>query len=99
MDTLDSYDELPYDSLPLPETKPDLLAAVATLHGFDAHDPTQARILALGCASGGNLIPLAWRWPGAECVGVELSRVQAEAGAVFIRLLVLSNIRIVHGGL
>ena len=99
MDTLASYDELPYDSLPLPETQPDFLAAVAKLHGFDAPDPAQARILELGCAAGGNLIPLAWRWPGAECVGVELSRVQAEAGTDFIRRLGLFNARIVHGDL
>ncbi len=82
MDTLASYDELPYDSLPLPETQPDFLAAVARLHGFDAPEPSRSRILELGCAQGGNLIPLAWRWHGSDCVGVELSRVQAEAGAV-----------------
>jgi SAM-dependent methyltransferase len=99
MDTLASYDELPYDSLPLPETQPDLLAAVAKLHGFDAPEPGRARILELGCASGGNLIPLAWRWPESECVGVELSRVQAEAGADFVRCLGLINARIVHGDL
>lgn len=99
MDTLASYDELPYDSLPLPETQPDFLAAVARLHGFDAPDPGRARILELGCAQGGNLIPLAWRWPESRCVGVELSRVQAEAGAAFIRHLGLSNVRIVHGDL
>ncbi len=99
MDTLPSYDELPYDSLPLPETQPDFLAAVARLHGFDAPDPTRARILELGCAQGGNLIPLAWRWPESECVGVELSRVQAEAGAAFIQKLGLPNVRIVHGDL
>ena len=99
MDTLASYDELPYDSLPLPETQPDFLAAVAKLHGFDAPDPSRARILELGCASGGNLIPLAWRWPESECVGVELSRVQAEAGAAFIAALGARNVRIVHGDL
>ncbi len=99
MDTLASYDELPYDSLPLPETQPDFLAAVARLHGFDAPEPGRARILELGCAQGGNLIPLAWRWPESRCVGVELSRVQAEAGAAFIRHLGLSNVRIVHGDL
>jgi SAM-dependent methyltransferase len=99
MDTLASYDELPYDSLPLPETQPDFLAAVAKLHGFDTPDPSQARILELGCAQGGNLIPLAWRWPDCECVGVELSRVQAEAGAAFIQALGLSNARILHGDL
>src|SRR5574340_492176 len=99
MDTLASYDELPYDSLPLPETQPDFLAAVARLHGFEAPDPRGARILELGGAQGGNLIPLAWRWPDSDCVGVELSRVQAEAGADFIRRLGLSNVRIVHGDL
>jgi SAM-dependent methyltransferase len=99
MDTLPSYDELPYDSLPLPETQPDFLAAVAGLHGFDAPDPARARILELGCAQGGNLIPLAWRWPGSDCVGVELSRVQAQAGAEFIARLGLANVRIVHGDL
>jgi SAM-dependent methyltransferase len=99
MDTLASYDELPYDSLPLPETQPDFLAAMAKLHGFDAPDPRRARILELGCAQGGNLIPLAWRWPESDCVGVELSRVQAEAGAAFIERLGLPNVRIVHGDL
>lgn len=99
MDTLASYDELPYDSLPLPETQPDFLAAVARLHGFDAPDPRRARILELGCAQGGNLIPLAWRWPESECVGVELSRVQAEAGMAFIQRLGQPNARILHGDL
>jgi SAM-dependent methyltransferase len=99
MPTLASYDELPYDSLPLPETQPDFLAAVARLHGFEAPDPTHARILELGCAQGGNLVPLAWRWPESVCVGVELSRVQAEAGAAFIQRLGLPNVQIVHGDL
>ncbi len=99
MDTLTRYDELPYDSLPLPETQPDFLAAMAKLHGFDAPDPERSRILELGCAQGGNLIPLAWRWPESECVGVELSRVQAEAGAAFVAALGARNVRIVHGDL
>lgn len=99
MDTVASYDELPYDSLPLPETQPDVIAAVARLYGFDAPDPTRARILELGCAQGGNLIPLAWRWPACECIGIELSRVQAAAGADFVARLGLSNVRILHGDL
>lgn len=99
MDTLASYDQLPYDSLPLPETQPDFLAAVAWVHGFEAPDPRRARILELGCAQGGNLIPLAWRWPESESVGVELSRVQATAGAAFIAALGLPNVRILHADL
>lgn len=99
MDTLATYDELPYDSLPLSETQPDVLAATARLHGFEAPEPSCARILELGCAQGGNLIPLAWRWPGCECVGVELSRVQAQAGADFVARLGLANVRILHADL
>jgi SAM-dependent methyltransferase len=99
MDTLQSYDELPYDSLPLPETQPDFMAAVAHLHGFEAPDPIRARVLELGCASGGNLIPLANRHPESECAGVELSRVQAEEGARFVSHMGLANARILHGDL
>lgn len=99
MDTLQTYDQLPYDSLPLPETQPDFLAAVARLHGFAAPDPGQARVLELGCAAGGNLIPLAYHHPEASFIGIELSRRQAQAGADFIAALGLRNIQIVHGNL
>lgn len=99
MDTLPTYDELPYDSLPLPETQPDFLAAIAWLHGYAAPDPGQARVLELGCAAGGNLIPLAYHHPEASFIGIELSRRQAQAGADFIAALGLKNIRIVHGDL
>jgi SAM-dependent methyltransferase len=99
MPTLASYDELPYDSLPLPETRPDFLAALARLGGFDAPDPTCARILELGCAQGGNLVPMAGAWPASECVGVELSRVEAEAGAAFVARAGLTNCRILHADL
>lgn len=99
MDTLHSYDDLPYDSLPLPETQPDFLAAIAALHGYAAPDPRRARVLELGCASGGNLIPLAFHYPESEFIGIELSRVQAEAGAQFIAQLGLANVRILHADL
>lgn len=99
MDTLHSYDDLPYDSLPLPETQPDFLAAIAALHGYAAPDPRRARVLELGCASGGNLIPLAFHYPESELIGIELSRVQAEAGAQLIAQLGLRNARILHADL
>ncbi|MBT9567189.1 MAG: methyltransferase domain-containing protein [Thiobacillus sp.] len=99
METLESYDALPYESLPMAETQPDVLAAIARLHGFEAPDPRQARILEIGCAEGGNLIPLAWRWPEAHCVGVELSREQAATGNRFIAALGLANVTIAHADL
>lgn len=97
MDTLQTYDELPYDRLPLPETEPDFLTALARLHGFVAADARVARVLELGCAQGGNLIPMAARYPGSEFVGVDLSRGQVEEGLVFIERAGLANIRLLHG--
>lgn len=97
MKTLASYDELPYDRLPFPETEPDFLAALARLHGFEAADARTSRILELGCAQGGNLIPMAARHPDSEFVGVDLSRVQVEEGQAFIAQAGLANIRLLHG--
>ncbi len=97
MKTLASYDELPYDRLPFPETEPDSLAALARLHGFEAADARSARVLELGCAQGGNLIPMAARHPQSEFVGVDLSRVQVEEGRAFIAQAGLVNIRLLHG--
>ena len=99
METLESYDRLPYESLPIPQSQPDLLAALARLHGLAPPDPASARVLELGCAGGGNLAPLAWRWPASRWVGVELSRVQAQAAAAFIDRLGLKNARVLHADL
>lgn len=97
MQTLPSYDRLPYDRLPFPETEPDFLAALARLNGFAAADARRAQVLELGCAQGGNLIPMAARYPGSEFVGVDLSRVQIEEGRDFIARAGLGNIRLLHG--
>ncbi len=97
MNTLQTYDELPYDRLPMPETEPDFLAALALLHGFKTADARCARVLELGCAQGGNLIPMAARYPGSAFVGIDLSRVQVEEGQVFITQAGLGNIRLLHG--
>ncbi len=97
MDTLETYDELPYDRLPLPETEPDFLAALARLHGVDAVLASRAHVLELGCAQGGNLIPMAARYPEGKFVGVDLSRGQVNEGQAFIERAGLTNIRLLHG--
>jgi len=48
----------------------------------------------LGCASGGNLIPMAVAMPEAEFVGVDLSPVQIAQGLQTIKALGLTNIRL-----
>ncbi|MCB9744739.1 MAG: methyltransferase domain-containing protein [Alphaproteobacteria bacterium] len=49
------------------------LAAAAALRGVRPPLLRGARVLELGCASGGNLIPMAARHPEARFVGVDLS--------------------------
>lgn len=67
------YDEVPYQSIALTETHPDRLATVAALLGLDAPATETARVLELGCAGGGNLIPMALGAPGGRFVGIDYS--------------------------
>ncbi|MGB5831238.1 MAG: methyltransferase regulatory domain-containing protein [Thiohalocapsa sp.] len=89
---VDAYDELFYQSLCLPRTHPDHLAALGRLMGLDTADPEGCRVLELGCASGGNLIPMAYRLPKGTFVGVDLSVEQIAAGRCFADGLGLGNI-------
>jgi SAM-dependent methyltransferase len=89
-----SYDEIPYQSVPLRQTHPDDLATVASLFGFDAPDVAHARVLEIGCGSGGNLIPMAASYPDSTFVGIDLSAVQIAHGAAEIEALRLRNIHL-----
>lgn len=91
---MDAYDELAYDSLCIPETHPARLSAVAYLFGMDPPEPTRSRVLELGCASGGNLIPMAVQLPRGHFVGVDLSPTQIATGRQLIRTLGLANIEL-----
>lgn len=68
-----SYDEVPYESYPFAQTHPDRLATVATLLGLRPAPVEQCRVLELGCAGGGNLIPMALTLPESTFVGIDLS--------------------------
>lgn len=54
-----TYDEVPYESYPYPQTHPDRIATIATILGISPAPVERCRVLELGCASGGNLIPMA----------------------------------------
>ncbi len=90
-----SYNELPYAVLSHYFTHPDRLATVGTLFGLSPAPVADCRVLELGCASGGNLIPMAYALPGSQFVGIDLSPVQIQQGQKYIDLLKLSNIRLV----
>ena len=96
MQTLESYDQVPYESFAIPETHPDTLGCLAAVLGVDAAPAEGCRVLELGAASGGNLIPMAWHLPGSEFVGIELSADQSRRGQEQIAALGLSNCRLIH---
>lgn len=88
------YDEVPYHSFPNALLQPPRLGAVAMLSGHGAVDPLRARVLEIGCATGGHLIPIAARYPAARFVGIDVSGVQIEQGRGRIAALGLDNIRL-----
>jgi SAM-dependent methyltransferase len=91
---LTSYEEVPYGSKPLYPTHPDCVATVATLMGMRPAAVESCRVLELGCATGGNLIPMAATLPGSRFVGIDLSPRQIAEGQKLVEALRLSNIRL-----
>lgn len=89
-----AYDEAPYESGPFSFTHPDSLATIATLYGMSPPAIDRCRVLELGCASGGNLIPMALTLPGGRFTGIDLSPRQIADGQAMIAALGLSNIEL-----
>lgn len=86
-----TYDLIPYQSKPFSASHPALLNGLANLFGLEGVPLNKARVLELGCASGGNLIPLAYYYPGIELVGVDLSEIQVKEGQELIKTLGLEK--------
>lgn len=93
---LNSYDETPYQSYPYAQSSPEKLATLGTLFGMTPPKIETARVLELGCAEGGNIIPHAVHYPKGKYVGVDLSKVQIDAGLANIKALGLKNIELKH---
>ncbi len=94
-----SYDDVPYDSFAYPQTHPSRLATIATLFGLTPPDVTRCRVLELGCAAGGNLIPVAEAFPDSWFVGVDLSGRQIADGEVALRKTGLTNVSLRHASI
>lgn len=88
------YEDLPYVSLPITYSQPERLAAMAALHGLEAPAADAAGVLEIGCASGGNIVPLAARFPKARFLGIDLARRHIEIGRRRIAALGLGNIEL-----
>ena len=96
MQTLDSYDQIPYGGHAIPDTHPDHLATLAGMLGIAAAPPQRCRVLELGAAAGDNLIPMAFQLPDSDFVGVELGAHQAQRGQALIAALGLTNVVLLH---
>ncbi len=91
-DDQNTYDEMPYHSDPFPQTHPAVLASVATLLGVDAPPVDNCRVLEIGCASGGNIIPMAQELPNSHFTGIDLSARQIKEASDAVAVLGLKNI-------
>ncbi|HWM89368.1 MAG TPA: class I SAM-dependent methyltransferase [Thermoanaerobaculia bacterium] len=90
----EAYDQVPYPSASQHHTHPDHLASLAVLHGLDPAAPDRCRVLELGCADGGNLIPMAAELPESRFTGIDLSPRQIESGQNFAAELGLANLEL-----
>lgn len=98
-ETRERYDDLPYSSYAYQNSSPEQLAAVASLFGLPSGDVATARVLELGCGSGGNIVPVALRYPQSKVIGVDISGVQIADGRKYIEKLGIDNISLVEADL
>ena len=91
-----AYDTVPYASHAFPQSQPEQLGVIAALFGLTPKLPSRARVLELGCAAGGNLLPLAARYPDAQFLGIDYSQVEAGHGQEAIEAAGLGNVEIRH---
>ena len=89
-----SYDEFPYLSLAIPQSHPDRLATIARLHRLVPAPVGDCRVLEIGCAAGGNLIPMAAALPRSRFLGIDFSAVQVSEGIADVAALGLANIEL-----
>lgn len=94
-----SYDRVPYPSYPYSDSRTDRLHAIGRLFGINPKSPEVARILELGCAGGGNILPIAAQFPECEVVGVDLSSRQVAEGNTGIKACHLKNAKLLHGNI
>lgn len=90
------YDLLPYKSYPFSDSHPNHLATIAALFGLESAPIERCRVLEMGCAAGGNIVPMAVALPESTFVGVELSARQVEEGRQTCAALGLRNIELLH---
>jgi methyltransferase-like protein/2-polyprenyl-3-methyl-5-hydroxy-6-metoxy-1,4-benzoquinol methylase len=93
---LNTYDEVPYPVYSHSSTHPANMATLAMLHGLEPAPVEHCRVLELGSASGGNIIPMAMGLPQSEFVGIDSSVRQVATGHAYAAALGLKNLNLHH---
>jgi SAM-dependent methyltransferase len=96
---ISSYDLVPYESYPIVHLHPARMAATAQLRGMKPPPVAKARLLDLGCGSGGHVIALAGFYPQMQLIGIDLAAGQIEKGNQRIDELGLTNVSLHAGNL
>lgn len=94
-----SYDVLPYPPYSFPATHISRLGAIGHLFGLSTAQPSQSRVLELGCGIGANTLAMAQNFPDAEFIGVDASEKQIGIGLEIIKSSNLSNVRLLSSDL
>lgn len=87
-----SPEALPYESYPRPQCTPAHLATIGRLFGLETPAIARTRVLEIGCSSGGNIIPLAERFPESTFLGIDLDARAIEQGRETAARLGLPNV-------
>ncbi|MCB0332305.1 MAG: class I SAM-dependent methyltransferase [Bdellovibrionales bacterium] len=87
-----SYDEVPYVSYAYHNSSPAYLEALGRLFQIDIVPVSACRVLELGCATGGNLLPVAALFPKSHFVGVDFSAKQIAIAKSHLEHLSLKNV-------
>jgi SAM-dependent methyltransferase len=87
------YDRWHYPTRPFRSTRIDCLELTGWIHGFRPTPATAARVLEIGCGTGGNLLPMAEQFPGSTFVGIDLAASQIAVAEQIRQQARLDNVR------
>ncbi len=79
-----------------PASHPAVTGVVGRLAGLGPVDFGGMRVLEVGCAGGWNLLPVAAAFPGAECVGIDVSELAVSSAREVAAGAGLGNVRFEH---
>lgn len=97
MSLVTPYDRVKYSNHAYHQCHPDTLATVARLYGLRSPRPSRSRVLELACGAGGNLLGVAYGFPDARCVGVDLAPTAVEEAARLAAGLGIANAQFRQG--